>query len=295
MMRRVASLVLASLIMLAGCSEEPQESVFGKPPSPLLYEVSNNEGQTEAWLFGTIHALPDGVAWRTEKLESVVGQADFLIVEIAGLDNRAAMAEIFNELAVTPGQPGIASKVPQEYRPALFNLISRAGLEPSDFSATETWAAALTLAQVSEIGEASNGADRALMREFANHRIREFEGTDKQLGIFDRLPESEQRELLLEVILDVERRAADPGKIRNAWLSGDVDELERASSTGLLADPELRAALLVNRNLDWVKQLEPMLEQDERPLVAVGTAHLVGPDGLPAMLEKEGYTVTRIQ
>lgn len=295
MMRRAASLVLASLLTLAACSEKPPESVFGRPASPVLYEVTDSEGQTEAWLFGTIHALPDGVDWRTEKLNTVVGKADLLIVEIAQLEDQNAMAKTFNSLAVTSGQPDISRKVPLEYRPALFDLIRRGGLKPSDFRATETWAAALTLAQVGEAGEAANGADRALLLDFADHPIRELEGVEKQLGIFDQLPESEQRELLLEVILDVERRKANPGKTRYAWLTGDLEELERLSSTGLLADPELRAALLVDRNLDWVEQLEPILEGKPLPLVAVGTAHLVGPDGLPAMLESEGYTVTRIQ
>ncbi|HAU22571.1 MAG TPA: TraB/GumN family protein, partial [Erythrobacter sp.] len=258
-------------------------------------EVSDPDGQTEAWLFGTIHSLPDDVEWRTEKLDDIVSMADMLIVEIAKLDDQDEMAETFNSLAVTPGQPDISLRVPQEYRPALFDLIRRAGLRPADFRATETWAAALTLAQVGEKGKAANGADRTLVLEFPDHRIREFEGAGKQLGVFDQLPESEQRELLVEVILDVERRAADPGKTRYAWLTGDLEELERASSTGLLADPELRAALLVNRNLDWIAQLEPILEEDERPLVAVGAAHLVGPDGLPSMLEDRGYTITRLQ
>lgn len=295
MIRRATQFALAGLFLIAGCSEPIEESAIGKAPSPLLYEVKDREGHTEAWLFGTIHALPDGVEWRTERLESVIGQADLLIVEIAGLDDQGSMAQIFNTLAVTPNQPSIATKVPQEYRPALFDLIRRAGLSPSDFSATETWAAALTLAQVGETGKSANGVDKALLLAFPNHRVLELEGTEKQLGIFDQLPESEQRELLVEVILDVERRTKDPGKTRYAWLTGNLAELEELDSTGLLADPELRAALLVNRNSDWVEQLKPMMEQPDRPLVAVGTAHLVGPDGLPAMLEEQGFTVTRIQ
>jgi uncharacterized protein YbaP (TraB family) len=295
MKRALASLGLAGLITLAACSEDPPESVFGKPPSPLLYEVANSEGETEAWLFGTIHVLPKGVDWRTEELDSVVSEADLLIVEIAQLENQDAMANIFNSLAVTPGQPDILRRVPEEYRPALFDLIRRAGLRPSDFRATETWAAALTLAQVGETGDASNGADRALLLDFAGRSVREFEGTRKQLGIFDQLPESEQRELLVEVILDDERRKTDPGKTRFAWLTGDLDELERLTETGFLADPELRAALLVDRNLDWLEQLRPILDAPDVPLVAVGTAHLVGPDGLATMLESEGYKVTRLQ
>ena len=62
-----------------------------------------------------------------------------------------------------------------------------------------------------------------------------------------------------------------------------------------MEDPELREALLVRRNRDWVGQLDAILASGERPLVAVGTAHLLGPDGLPTLLARRGYTTRRIQ
>ena len=62
-----------------------------------------------------------------------------------------------------------------------------------------------------------------------------------------------------------------------------------------MADVELRAAILTGRNDAWLVKLLPMLEQREKPFVAVGAAHLVGPDGLPALLEAQGYTVKRLQ
>ena len=86
----------------------------------------------------------------------------------------------------------------------------------------------------------------------------------------------------------------NPGWLMQAWLKGDQTVLEEAANTGFLTDPDLRAALLTNRNADWVRQLSPILEDDALPLVAVGAAHLVGTDGLPAMLEQLGYTTTRL-
>ena len=58
---------------------------------------------------------------------------------------------------------------------------------------------------------------------------------------------------------------------------------------------EMYQALLVKRNQAWAERIEPLLAEGRRPLVAVGTAHLLGPDGVAALLEARGYTVRRIQ
>ncbi|MCG6121031.1 MAG: TraB/GumN family protein, partial [Blastomonas sp.] len=38
-----------------------------------------------------------------------------------------------------------------------------------------------------------------------------------------------------------------------------------------------------------------MMRLGARPFVAVGAAHLAGPDSVQALLEARGYTVTRLQ
>ena len=68
--------------------------------------------------------------------------------------------------------------------------------------------------------------------------------------------------------------------------------LEDATTRGIMADPELREALLVGRNRAWTQPLLEALKARGKPLVAVGTAHLVGPDGLVALLQERGYTVS---
>lgn len=295
-MIRLWGLVAAVLLLaLGGCKQDPRTAADDDAPAPLMWEIRDQSGEIRGWLFGTIHALPDGARWRTPLLERAVEQADLLAVEIATLDDRDGMAQIFTRLATSPDLPDIGLRVPEGSRPELFGLIEHADYKPADFSRIETWAAALILAQAGDNGDAANGADLALLRDFAGRKVHEFEGAESQLGIFDSLPETEQRDLLVAVLEEVGANEADPERLRRAWLKGDARTLETAASTGLMEDPELREALLVARNRDWIGQLDAILASGERPLIAVGTAHLLGPDGLPALLARRGYTAQRIQ
>ena len=294
MIRKTCAHVISVIVALtlAGCFDPPEDG--GPAPDPLLYEITDSDGEVEGWMLGTIHALPDGVKWRTENIDLVVGKADYLIVEVAGLEERRSMAATFQSLANSPDQPPIEQRVYPEWRPALSDLIDRSGYSEDDFDDTETWAAALMLAQVDAPGDPANGVDRAIIRDFAGREVREFEGALAQLRIFDRLEEADQRDLLEGVLEETGKLRDDPARLRNAWLSGDEKALEEATYSGIMADIELRDALLVQRNLGWAAVLDEELEGGPRPLVAIGTAHLVGPDSVTAMLEERGYSVKRL-
>lgn len=295
MIGRLRFSALALLLALAACGGDASDAPEPPAPAPLLYTIASPDGAIEGWLFGTIHALPAGVAWRTAAIDEAVAKADLLVVEIAALDDQAAIAHTFAALATTPGQAEIGSRIDPALRPQLLALIEQVGHDPADFAATETWAAALMLAQSEDSGSARNGADRALLADFANRPIRELEGAARQLGIFDRLPQSDQRDLLAGVIEEARMRAADPDRLRRAWLAGDEAAIIEATTQGILADPELRQALLVDRNRAWNARILPLLKDAPQPLVAVGAAHLVGPDGLVELLRQAGYRVERVR
>lgn len=272
-------LALAGVLALASCGEAPV------PAKPALWEVSGPKGE-KAWLLGTIHALPRPAAWRSPTMNAALDGADRIVVEVAAVD-----PNVFDELARTPGQPPLATKVAPGLRASLAARLKAAGLSESRFADLETWAAAMTLAQGSG-QDPANGIDRAVVALAGPRPVVELEGTRGQLAIFDRLPESEQRDLLAAVVADPGGAAESPA---DAWLKGDMAAIERDTHRGLLADPELRAALFTARNQAWTQRIAAMLAGGERPFVAVGAAHMAGPEGLPALLAARGYAVRRLQ
>jgi uncharacterized protein YbaP (TraB family) len=284
-MRAIAALALS--LALAGCGHPARE---WPEPSPALWEVTG-PGGAHGWLFGTIHSLPAGAEWRTAPVDQALARSSVLVVEIANLGDADAAKQAFDRLATTPGLPPLSQRLPHADRPALAAFLDRAGMADDSFPHTETWAAAIVLANRVRQSDPGSGVDRALIA--AAKRVEGLETFEQQFGAFDALPPAEQADLLLALA----READDDSASREAaeWLTGDLAALQRNSATGILADPELREALQAARNRRWAERIDQLLVSRKRPFVAVGEAHMFGDENLPELLAARGYTVRRVQ
>ena len=291
MRRRVGALaiLLLPMLLLTACAPAPRSA------KPALWRVEGAHGEW-GYLFGTIHSLKQPALWRSGQVEGALAGADRIVVEVARLSDRASLGRTFAAISKTPGLPPLSARVEPALRPRLAEAMRAAGARESNFTDVETWAAALSLARAGQSAdEAANGIDRAV-EALANGRpVVELEGAAGQLGLFDALPEKEQRDLLAAVLRDSAGIDSESASLSEAWRKGDMALIERETRKGLLADPELREALFTARNRAWTDRLSTMLVQGEHPFVAVGAAHMAGAEGLPAMLRAKGYKVTRVQ
>jgi uncharacterized protein YbaP (TraB family) len=283
-------LALAALLGLSACGEPGLDKEDWPAPSPALWEVSSAQGP-RGWLFGTIHALPDGAEWRTPAIERALESSNLLVVEIADLASSSEAAASFNRVSTSPGLPPLLARLPAGKRDRVRVLLRQADMSEGKFAAVESWAAALILANAVKPYDNANGVDRALLGEAG--RTVGLESYTAQFALFDTLAEEDQVQLLLAVA--DEARRGDGEDHVTSWLTGDMDALRREAEDSLLADAELREVLQTGRNRAWAVRIAELIEAGERPFVAVGAAHMLGAEGLPALLAARGYTVRRIQ
>lgn len=285
-MRAIAALLA---LILASCSAKPE------PATPALWRVDGAEGRS-AWLFGTIHSLERPALWRWGKVDRALKASDRIVVEVADLADDAGLSKTFAAMSKSSGLPPLSARVDPALRPRLVALMRDVGATERSFAGVETWAAALSLARAGASRDASeNGVDRAVEAAAEGRPVVELEGAAHQLGLFDALPEKEQRDLLNAVLRDGGAIDTESADLAQAWRKGDMAAIEAETRKGLLADPELRTALFTARNRVWADKVIAMLAKGERPFVAVGAAHMAGPEGLPALLATKGYKVTRVQ
>ena len=283
---------LLAALALSACSADPRSDET--PPSPALWEVTSPEGR-QGWLFGTAHVLPRCATWRTELFDQALAGSGEILVEIDLRMDNAERAAILGRMSQSPGLPAIGERVAPGMAAALDQMIARHGLSPRDFARTETWAVALVLSNAATPVDFVPGVDRYILGEAEDRPVVEMEGLEMQLGIFDRLPEARQAELLQAIVSEAANGEDQRRAIVEMWRTGNVEALAASTEARLEASPELRQALLVDRNHAWLEPIEAAISRGKRPFVAVGAAHMTGTDGVVALLQDRGYRILRVQ
>jgi len=264
---------------------------------PAMWQVEG--GKARITLYGTVHALPPGKAWLSAAARAAFTSADTLLVEVANSGDPVVMAGVVQRLGVLPAPVPLASRLPADLRPQLASHMKALGLAQGSLDQFKTWLAAITILatdmQRSGLNPA-DGVDRALiaMAGTAGKPVVGLETAEFQLGLFDALPETEQRLILGSAIIDAGSAQDEVRALLKAWEAGDVERIRVEFDDGSLS-PELEAALLTRRNAAWADVLARRAAEPGGVFVAVGAAHMAGPNSLIALLQARGLTVRRVE
>lgn len=288
-MRRLAGAVGAILIGTLGAAGPAAAA-------PAMWRVS--DGDSDVYLFGTLHALKPSLKWRTPLYDEVLARA----------------GTVWFEADMQSGDADTLRLLVQRYGSDPDRPLSRK-LAPSDLSALarqtdltrvnhlRPWAAALMLSMQPALAKGASvdrGADLTITRAARAEakRIRAFESLEDQARMFASLPEASEVRYLTDVVRERSRGPRlrlpfQPATLEAAWLAGDLDP-------GYLSEmqaenPALYEAFLHRRNEAWADKLSDEMAGGGIELVNVGALHLVGPDGLPALLAARGFKVVRVQ
>lgn len=289
---RLLALLALTLVAACGQDSKPVAKVEG---GPALWQVQR--GSFNGWLFGTIHVLPKGVTWETPAIKEAMGASDRLILEAADLQDEQKTLALFEKMGRSPGLPALEKRVPDDEQAALGKAMADGGTSSQLLSGYESWAAAMLLSAASQqdLGVSqSDGVEPVLIATYkkAGKPIGGLETVERQFAAFDTLPDSAQSALLVQTIHEAKGMKALYDRILTAWAKGDMEAIAKEDQNGEQPDPMVEEAVLVQRNRDWVKAIEPM---QGRPFIAVGAGHLTGRENLIELLKAKGFTITRVQ
>jgi len=118
-----------------------------------------------------------------------------------------------------------------------------------------------------------------------------LETAESQMDRFDKMPERMQEQMLRSELEEMETEQSSLRSILTAWQNGDAATIEKMLLGSFSDNPAAYNSLITERNRNWMPQLETCLKRPSPCFVVVGAAHVVGPQGLLAMLQQRGYKV----
>jgi uncharacterized protein YbaP (TraB family) len=270
----------------------------GRAVHPAIWKLA--DADTTIYLFGTIHVLPKGLAWRTPLFDRIAQKSGTLVLEVNDLDDKNKTAATFMKLAISPNLPNLDDRVPPAKRAALDKMVKDSKVPMALLDRFENWAVAITLAAgtLRELDVSPDyGVEHQLRDDFmtAHKPVQGLETSEWQLGLFDKLSEGAQKTFLLSMIDNKTDPKTEYETMLAAWRSGDAKRIALSFDDEVKLSPELTDVLIHRRNANWTDWLAKRLEMPGTVLVAVGAGHLAGPDSVQTMLIKRGLKVTRIQ
>ncbi|HEY2482599.1 MAG TPA: TraB/GumN family protein [Caulobacteraceae bacterium] len=287
-MRRRAALILTWAVLL----------LTGRPvlAQPALWTVRGPHATVV--LFGSVHLLPPGLDWRPPALTQALASAKEIWFELP-IDAATAIAA--QKLAMDKGLLAKGGDLFGTLSPAdadrLRAACAQVAVPPALLATMRPWLAEVTLS-LAQDAQAGGAAGQGVDQQISDHVAvsvprRAFETARQQIDFLAAAPMAEQLASLDETITEI---ANDPTlfqRVVNAWLSGDVVALRKDALEPLIkSSPGMYRRLITDRNRHWASVLARRLKGGNGVIVVVvGTAHLIGPDGVPALLRARGFNV----
>ena len=265
---------------------------------PALWVVK--DADSTLYLFGSVHVLRPTTGWASPRVQAAFDSASDIWFEISNPDDQAAIVPLIQQRGLSLDTP-LSSRLTPEENTQLDEAAKAMGASAAQLQPMRPWLAALSLsvAPLVKAGyDPKSGVELVLKAraEAAGKPIHGFETIDKQIGILADLPDDVQLAFLRETLKDYDEATVKLDEMVEDWARGDVPAIERLMVQEMKTDsPALYKALLVDRNTDWANQIQTLLQGSGTAFIAVGAAHLAGPDSVQAQLKARGVDVEAVQ
>jgi len=290
--RRTARRIVLTLCTLAAATLSHAQTSPGSSRS-FLWKVQAGAGVL--YLAGSVHVLSADAYPLSPAFERAFAASDTLVEEIDLTETPAAASMLMTRGLYLDGRrfDGTVSK---ETATLVAARVKAAGLPVELIQTMKPWMVMMTLAALEaqkdgldpNLGLDKYFFDRA---KSAGRRVVGLETAASQVDRLDRLSDALQEQLLKSSLEDLDAQRFAAKEMMAAWGRGDASTIERTVLSSFAEYPAVYKSLIVERNQNWMPQIEACFARPRPCLVVVGAAHLVGQDGLLALLQRKGYRI----
>ncbi|HET7268038.1 MAG TPA: TraB/GumN family protein, partial [Oleiagrimonas sp.] len=198
--------------------------------NPALWKV--RDADTTVYLFGTIHAMKEGVQWHFPALDKALTASGTLYIEAADI-NPKTLQPLVVKYGLDPAHP-LSGKLGKQEIALLKQAATELGIHGgmTTLNMMKPWLAGITIASAPLIKAGYDpklGVDKQLQARFeqAGKPIKGLESAKQQILFLSQLPESVQLKLLQKSLHEYAHADTMLTRLVHAWKRGDTKALAR--------------------------------------------------------------------
>jgi len=285
--------VFAIVLLMFSC--KAQKPVVSPPKEPvpvienaLLWSVSGNGLSSPSYLYGTIHMICKEDFQISSTLKEKFEGSKNIYLEIDMDDPNMMMKTAMLSIMKEHSLKDIMSE--KDYKELSAYVKDSLGMPMLIFNKLKPMAL-MSLLYTKILSCPSESYEQHFV-DMAKERKKEIRGLEKiedQMGVFDKIPDSVEAQMLLEMIRDMPEQRKEFAEMVESYKKEDLSKLgDQISSSEEWKGYE--DIMLVNRNKNWIPVMTAAMKEGPE-LFAVGAGHLPGSDGIINLLRKAGYKV----
>lgn len=277
--------------------EQVQAAMRDARDRGFLWRISR-DGRS-SWLFGTLHVAKFAWDFPGAATRDALANSDTMALEIDLLDP-AMQQRMARSLAEQPRTPLPAALQAR--------LAQRAQAECLPAQALETFAPEMQVAVLSTLSGRRDGLDPAYgidsmlagWGRAAKMDVVSLESPELQLKTLQMESPAQTIEFVQSALdqLDTELARSTLRRLAGIWSDGDLPELLRYEAwcdcIKTAADRAAMVRMVDDRNPALADAIAELHAVGRRVFAAVGSLHMIGPNGLPTLMAQRGYRVERI-
>lgn len=264
----------------------------------MLWEAHGTQGTV--YLFGSIHVCKASCFPLDASVTNRLAKSDAFVLELD--PTRAEVQTSLFAAAIPPPGEHLQHKLSTRDWQALNRSLAALGLPSHTAASFRPWMLGLLISMqaAQQAGfDVSQGVDLWMLKRARElgKPVLELETVERQIAAASSGSEREQLDAL-RLLVEQQQSGSLPRmleEMRQAWARGDSGRLETLLNEGTPAGSSITHELIDRRNAEMAKTLQAMLAPSVRKLfVVVGAGHLIGQQGIPARLARQGFKVRQL-
>jgi len=280
--------IATSLVISSSC--------FAKSP---VWKAS--KGDDFIYLGGTIHLLSERDYPLPEAFQTAYSRTDNVVLEVdvQGMEAPELQQKLLNAISYQDHR-ALSNVLDREVYSQLDELLQARNLPIAVFDKFTPAGAIMSITQF-ELQRLGLVGEEGVDLHFAKRASQDgkvalhLETVDEQLSFIQSMNQLEPNAVIKSGIEEIESIKEVWKDLLSAWRSGDLAKLEELGIDEMQEQfPNLYQTMLANRNRAWLKDIDRLMNNQEKEFILVGALHMAGEDGLIAELKSMGFKVEQL-